>query len=253
MAVPTCYNCIYACCDPELWLRSAYWASRSWLGVRITRAGRARCTTFPACPAGTTARSLRSPRAACVRSCSAMAYTPMWTPPTTSGSINGAGVDGGGYAVRYEKGKMIYMHREIMQPPEGMIVDHKSRNKLDNSRDNLRVCTREENMRNRAKAIRCSSRFKGVLLQQDRGQVGRDDQAQRQADLAGLLRRRGGSGPRLRPQGGRAVRRIRQAELPGRMAAGAKGRSVCEESLKCEVSSVKWCQEGHLAGESGSR
>ena len=35
---------------------------------------------------------------------------------------------------------MIYMHREIMQPPKGMIVDHKNRNKLDNTRDNLRNC-----------------------------------------------------------------------------------------------------------------
>ena len=68
----------------------------------------------------------------------------------------------GGYAVRLEKGRLIFMHREIMRPPKGMIVDHKNRNKLDDTRDNLRVCTRQENMRNRGKRRGTSSRFKGV-------------------------------------------------------------------------------------------
>jgi len=67
-----------------------------------------------------------------------------------------------GYAARYEGGKWIFMHREIMQPPEGMIVDHKNRNKLDNTRDNLRNATRAENMRNKGKQRGTSSRFRGV-------------------------------------------------------------------------------------------
>jgi hypothetical protein len=67
-----------------------------------------------------------------------------------------------GYAARQEKHKTIYMHREIMQPAEGMVVDHANRNKLDNCRSNLRVCTRQENMCNRGKDAGPSSRFKGV-------------------------------------------------------------------------------------------
>ena len=67
-----------------------------------------------------------------------------------------------GYAVRYENGRTIYMHREIMKPPEGMLVDHINHNKLDNCRSNLRVCTRQENMCNRGKCPGSSSRFKGV-------------------------------------------------------------------------------------------
>ena len=54
------------------------------------------------------------------------------------------------------------MHREIMQPPKGMIVDHKSRNKLDNTRENLRNATHAENMRNKSKQHGVSSRFLGV-------------------------------------------------------------------------------------------
>ena len=39
-----------------------------------------------------------------------------------------------GYAARREKSKLIFMHREIMQAPRGKVVDHKNRNKLDNTR-----------------------------------------------------------------------------------------------------------------------
>jgi hypothetical protein len=75
----------------------------------------------------------------------------------------------GGYAARRHKGKAIYMHREIMQPPDGMVVDHKNRNKLDNTRANLRACTQRENTRNREKRRNSSSRFKGVYFRKDTG------------------------------------------------------------------------------------
>jgi len=57
------------------------------------------------------------------------------------------------YAVRgvIENGKkrMILMHREIMNPPLGMVVDHRSGNALDNRRENLRICTQAQNTRNK--------------------------------------------------------------------------------------------------------
>ena len=46
-----------------------------------------------------------------------------------------------GYAARREKGRRIFMHREIMQPPKGMVVDHIDGNRINNCRFNLRVCT----------------------------------------------------------------------------------------------------------------
>jgi hypothetical protein len=67
-----------------------------------------------------------------------------------------------GYAGRGEKGKYIFMHRQIMNPPEGMVVDHIDRNPANNCRANLRICTRNENMRNRSKRVDSRSRFKGV-------------------------------------------------------------------------------------------
>jgi len=53
------------------------------------------------------------------------------------------------YACRREHGRTIYMHREIMQAPPGLCVDHIHGVTLDNRRANLRLCTLAENMRNR--------------------------------------------------------------------------------------------------------
>lgn len=41
------------------------------------------------------------------------------------------------------------LHREIMNCPEGLVVDHKNHNRLDNRRQNLRICTQKENSNNR--------------------------------------------------------------------------------------------------------
>lgn len=67
-----------------------------------------------------------------------------------------------GKAVRCEKGKTIFMHREIMNTPKGMDTDHINHLKLDNRRCNLRICTRGENQMNRRKFINNTSGYKGV-------------------------------------------------------------------------------------------
>jgi hypothetical protein len=46
--------------------------------------------------------------------------------------------------------RYFYLHREIMQPGEGMQVDHINGDKLDNRRSNLRLCTPHQNNMNRA-------------------------------------------------------------------------------------------------------
>ncbi len=74
----------------------------------------------------------------------------------------------GGYAGRHEKHKLVLMHRQIMNPPEGMQVDHIHRNRLDNTRAHLRVCTRLENAQNRTKVTGAGSRHLGVLYNKSR-------------------------------------------------------------------------------------
>jgi hypothetical protein len=58
-------------------------------------------------------------------------------------------MNGRAYAVRRtEKGRTVYMHRQIMHAPKGSIVDHIDHNILNNRRCNLRVCTPEQNYAN---------------------------------------------------------------------------------------------------------
>lgn len=56
----------------------------------------------------------------------------------------------------------IYMHRQIMNAPKTLEVDHINGNKLDNRRENLRLCTRAQNRRNNNMQMNNVSGFKGV-------------------------------------------------------------------------------------------
>lgn len=72
------------------------------------------------------------------------------------------------YARRYSRKGIVLMHREIMNPPKGMVVDHINGNGLDNRRCNLRICTPAENVRNRRKVACGRSRFIGVFPRRDK-------------------------------------------------------------------------------------
>jgi hypothetical protein len=71
------------------------------------------------------------------------------------------------YAYRQEKrdGKIrkIYMHREILNAPKGIKVDHQNRNGLDNRRENIRFCTNAQNAMNINIHVDNQVGFKGVI------------------------------------------------------------------------------------------
>jgi len=163
MSVRTCTTCVYSRCDAERWLTWAH--SGQPLLVR--------CANHPLWPG-----ELREvPGVACEHYQSRPVEPPGQVRHIPLGDGQYALVDAadyewlsqycwhscsGGYAARSEKGKRILMHRQIMQPAEGMVVDHIDGRRANNCRSNLRVCTRAENQRNQRKKRGSSSKFKGV-------------------------------------------------------------------------------------------
>jgi len=161
---PTCHECAYSYFDRGQWVMAlgSGWPSRPACANHPESAGRMR----PVVIGGGVCRNFRA-RAATpegdVRQIPLgdgyYAYVDAadyeWLSQWTWSLKNG-------YAVRREKGKLIFMHREIARPPKGKVVDHQNRNRADNTRANLWVCTPKENGRNRGKRQGVSSRFRGV-------------------------------------------------------------------------------------------
>lgn len=78
-------------------------------------------------------------------------------------SINAYGY---AYHLDYSNGKhnskFFLMHRLILNAPKGKQVDHIDGNRLNNTRGNIRIATRKQNLLNRGKTIKNKSGFKGV-------------------------------------------------------------------------------------------
>lgn len=59
----------------------------------------------------------------------------------------------------------IRMHRQILTPKIGQLVDHINHNGLDNRKENLRFCGHSQNQFNKRKWKNTTSKFKGVSWQ----------------------------------------------------------------------------------------
>jgi hypothetical protein len=67
------------------------------------------------------------------------------------------------YAARSTKGGTVFMHEDIIGVKEGFEIDHKNGNGLDCRRENLRHCTRSQNLANqRRRKYKGSSKYKGA-------------------------------------------------------------------------------------------
>jgi hypothetical protein len=66
-----------------------------------------------------------------------------------------------GYIISTSGKNQCYLHRYVLNNPSG-IVDHINRNKLDNRKSNLRICTIKENVRNCNLSKNNTSGFRGI-------------------------------------------------------------------------------------------
>lgn len=57
---------------------------------------------------------------------------------------------------------ILRLHRAIMKPPENMLVDHINHNKLDNRKENLRICNKSQNCMNRHKRSDNTTGYAGI-------------------------------------------------------------------------------------------
>ncbi len=164
----SCHRCVYAHLDRALWMRSlgTGWAAGPTCGNQPESPG-----LMKACPVGAVCRNYRVrppvPEGEGVKTIplgdGLYAYVDAadfeWLNQWRWGTK-------GGYAARHEKrnGKrrVVLMHREIMKPPKGKIVDHGNGNKYDNTRANLRNTTHQVNQHNTRKRAGGSSIYKGV-------------------------------------------------------------------------------------------
>jgi hypothetical protein len=85
--------------------------------------------------------------------------------------------------VRNSKNK--YLHRLIMDAPDDMCVDHINGNPLDNRKENLRICTHQQNMMNQGKQKNNSTGFKGICFNK------RDNKYQAQIMIDGKIKHLG--------------------------------------------------------------
>jgi len=57
---------------------------------------------------------------------------------------------------------LMYFHRMLTNAPSGMEVDHINGNPLDQRMENLRICTKSQNLMNSKKSTRNKTGYKGV-------------------------------------------------------------------------------------------
>jgi hypothetical protein len=71
-------------------------------------------------------------------------------------------ISGRGYVQSVRRGVATLLHRLILSAPPGSVVDHINGDPSDNRRENLRICSHTENMRNRKVSKSNKLGLKGV-------------------------------------------------------------------------------------------
>lgn len=70
--------------------------------------------------------------------------------------------------VNGKKGKSLFMHRVVAETPPNLFTDHINMNTLDNRKNNLRICTKSQNMHNRGPQSNNTSGYKNIYWAKDK-------------------------------------------------------------------------------------
>lgn len=71
-----------------------------------------------------------------------------------------------GYIKTTVKNKTLVLARYLMNAPAGFVVDHVNHDTLDNRKENLRVCTHQQNLQNASMYKNNKTGYKGVHFNQ---------------------------------------------------------------------------------------
>jgi hypothetical protein len=86
-------------------------------------------------------------------------------------------VDFNGYVIGSDSGKQIKLHRLLLDPKPGELVDHVNGDASDNRRSNLRLCGYRENLSNSGMRSNNTTGYKGIVKLKNgnyKAQISRD-------------------------------------------------------------------------------
>ena len=66
------------------------------------------------------------------------------------------------YVYAYSDYKIYYLHKLLMNPTKGFVVDHIDGDGFNNRRSNLRICSNEDNLHNSKLSKKNATGYKGV-------------------------------------------------------------------------------------------
>lgn len=91
-----------------------------------------------------------------------------------------------GYAISSKDGKNFYLHRYLVCAQKGEYIDHINYDRLDNRKENLRICTNSQNLMHRSSlASNNTTGYHGIIFRKDRNKFSVEIQANKQKIFIG--------------------------------------------------------------------
>lgn len=91
-----------------------------------------------------------------------------------------------GYVISSKGGSNFYLHRYLIGASKGEYVDHINYDRLDNRKENLRICTNSQNLMHRSRlASNNTTGYHGIIFRKDRNKFRVEIQANKEKIFIG--------------------------------------------------------------------